>query len=587
MSSGSSAGRLTGGPTDRLAETIQAKLKWLIGLRVVVVTVFLGLFLALETGPHGGGTSRLFFSLIVGTYGLTILYTLALSWLSPRWGGAFSALQLGGDLGCITVVVAATGGIESPFTFLYPLVIIAGTMVLGRNGGLAATGTSGVIYAALAWSRFVPSGAEWWAERQTFSPVVLNVLAFVAVFLLSNHLVAAVTTATRRLAERESGYRALSAFHENIVQSMSSGLFTADLSGRVTSFNRAGYAILGLSSGEVLGRQCWDLFGWADGPLPHDAMSRRKIPHRFEREAARRSGERLLLGMTLSWLKGVDDEPAGMIGIFQDLTEIKALEEKVRQRERLASVGELAAGLAHEIRNPLAAISGAIEVLQQDLQPEGEHQALMAIALRETERLNGLIGQFLLYARPASPHKHCCDLVLLVRETVALLKAHHDYRATVAIREEFPLDPIWVNADANHLRQVVWNLLLNALQAMPEGGRLDLGLHASGGPDFGGIVEMVVGDTGQGIRAEDLQRMFLPFFTTKTGGSGLGLAIVHRIIEEHGGHVDVRSEWGQGTRVTVTLPAGSVTEAGTDPLMEPPGEETAMRPLLDTGRAAA
>lgn len=540
-------------------ETIHAKLRWLIGLRVVVVTVFLGLFLALETGSYGRSASSLFSTLIIGTYGLTILYALALRWMRPTWGAGFATIQTAGDVASITAVVAATGGIESPFTFLYPIAIIAGTMVLGRGGGVATTASAGVIYAALAWNRLASGGlSTWWEYRELFSPVVLNVLAFVAVFLLSNHLVAAATTATTRLAERERGFRALSAFHENIVQSMSSGLFTADLDGRVTSFNRAGYAILGVESREVLGRPCWDVFVWADGAAFYSDIVRRKLPHRFERETIRPGGERLLLGMTLSSLNGPSGEPAGMVGIFQDLTEIKALEDRMRRRERLASVGELAAGLAHEIRNPLAAITGAMEVLQQDLRFEGEHQTLMAIALRESERLNGLIGQFLLYARPASSRKHSCDLIPLVAETLALLKAHHDYHADTEIREAFEATEVLVKSDPNQLRQVVWNLALNAVQAMPEGGRLTVRLRSiaptQGG--VGGMAEMEVSDTGQGIHPEDLQRVFVPFFTTKGGGSGLGLAIVHRIVEEHGGRVDVHSERTKGTRVIVTLPAG-------------------------------
>ena len=568
-----------------MVETIHAKLRWLIGLRVVVVTVFLGLFLALETGSRGHGAHALFSSLIIGTYGLTIVYALALKWMGPRWGSWFAAIQLTGDLACITTVVATTGGVESPFTFLYPIVIIAGTMVLGRAGGLGATVLAGSIYAVLAWGRLTSGGfVMWWDERQIFLPVILNVLAFLAVFLLSNHLVAAATTATRRLAERESGFRALSAFHENIVQSMSGGLFTADLSGRVTSFNRAGYAILGLSIGDVLGRPCWELFGWTDGPSFYAGMPVQKIPYRFERETVRRDGGRLLLGMTLSWLKEPDGEPTGMIGIFQDLTEIKALEDTVRQRERLASVGEVAAGLAHEIRNPLAAISGAMQVLQQDFRFEGEHHTLMGIAVRESERLNDLIGQFLLYARPASSHKRSCDLTLLVRETLALLRTHHDYRDDVEIKEELPDLELWVRADANQLRQVVWNLLLNALQAISSRGRVTVCLRTIGPGEQGkaAMVEMVVSDSGDGIRPEDLQRVFLPFFTTKSGGSGLGLAIVHRIVEEHGGQVEVRSEWHRGTRVIVRVPSGKADDDGAG--TRHGKEREAMLPNADAGR---
>ncbi len=539
------------------AETIRAKLRWLIGLRVVVVTVFLGLFLALNTGASGDATSRVFGLVIVGTYTLTIFYALALKWLSPRWDPLFAVVQIAGDIGCITTVVAITGRIDSPFTFLYPVVILAGTMVLGRTGGLVSTVAAGAIYATLAWpSTATVDLATWWAQRSGLTPVVLRVLAFVAVFLLGNHLVATATAATRRLHERETGFRTLSAFHENIVHSMSSGLVTADLDGRVTSFNPAAYAMLGLSPDEALGRPCWELFVWEGGSAFYARVAQRNVPYRFEREVPRRDGQRVLLGMTLSWLKDSNGAPMGMVGIFQDLTEIKALEDKVHQRERLASVGEVAAGLAHEVRNPLAAISGAMEVLQQDLRLDGEAGTLMGIVLRETERLNGLIGQFLLYARPASPHKRSCDLVHLVTETLALLRTHQEFRSEIEICEQLPDTPVWVEADANQLRQVVWNLLLNALQAMPDGGRLTVVLRTLAA-ERGPVVALTVGDTGQGIKPEDLPRVFLPFFTTKTGGSGLGLAIVHRIVDEHRGHVDVHTELGKGTQVTVALPSGT------------------------------
>ncbi len=550
------------------AETIRTKLKWLIGLRVVVVTVFLGLFLALNTGTSGHSASGLFAALIVGTYALTIVYALALKWLSPRWDSVFVVVQITGDLACITSVVASTGGIESPFTFLYPIAIITGTMVLGRNGGLAATIAAATIYAAVAWPSLVdPEGTTWWTHRGELASMMLRVLAFVAVFLLSNHLVAEAADATLRLEEQESGFRALSAFHENIVQSMSSGLFTADLDGRMTSFNPAGYAILALDPTDVLGRRCWDLFGWEEGPAFYTRLAQRGVPYRFERETLRRDRRRVLLGMTLSWLKDSNGAPVGMVGIFQDLTEIKALEDRVHQRERLASVGELAAGLAHEIRNPLAAISGAMEVLQQDLSLHGEHQTLMGIAMRETERLNGLIGQFLLYARPSSPHKRSCDLVPLVKETLALLRTHPEHRSDIEIVERYSDALSGVEVDANQIRQVVWNLVLNALQAMPEGGRLEVQLRPVDAAN-GSAVELAIGDTGCGIRCDDIPRMFLPFFTTKPGGSGLGLAIVHRIVEEHRGHVDVHSEWARGTQITVTIPIGTAqgtTRAGLGP----------------------
>jgi two-component system sensor histidine kinase PilS (NtrC family) len=242
----------------------------------------------------------------------------------------------------------------------------------------------------------------------------------------------------------------------------------------------------------------------------------------------------------------------GLIGVCQDLSSIKRMEERVRQADRLATIGRLAANIAHEIRNPLASLSGAIEALVRELPPDTGRERLVEIVLRESDRLNQIIRDFLEYARPAPVSPHAINLSDLLEEVVLLLE-HRALPAELKVVREFG-ERLPARVDPQQLRQAVWNLCINAVQAMPEGGELRLGgrIVPSGNA---ASLQLWVTDTGHGITDNDLPHIFEPFFSTKAEGSGIGLALVYRVMQDHGGQIEVRSQPGSGTTFLLTLPS--------------------------------
>jgi two-component system sensor histidine kinase PilS (NtrC family) len=558
--------------TDR--EEIRKKLKWLMGLRVMIVTILMGGSIALKVGQSAQiGSFSIFYFLIAFTYLLTILYALALNHI--RALTLFTYGQIAVDITLETSLVVATRGLASPFTFLYLISIISASMILYRRGGLAAASSSSILYGiagGLQYYGLIQFGAEVLQPREAIYSLLINIVAFFTVAILSSNLAEKLKQARRSLQEKESGLTEFKAFHENIVQSISSGLLTADLEGRITSFNRAAQEITGLSWGEVQGRRCVEAFPWKGlqefyvDPLKINRASRHDV------ETQRKDGSRLLLGVTLSPLRDDQGQVAGVVGTFQDLTKIRELEEEMRKQEKLASIGEMAAGMAHEIRNPLAALSGSMQVLRKELILNEEHQHLMEIALKETDRLNNIITEFLYYARPSPLNYKSCDLNRLLAETLELLQNSKDYHKGIQIKTVFSQEPVLAKVDPDQMKQVFWNLSINAVQSMSAGGVLAVTVGVRNGQEHGAVcrlrvprrpgeqrnvhfTEIIFEDSGEGIRQEHLHRIFDPFFTTKSHGSGLGLAIVHRIIEDHGGRVWAESRIDKGARFTIQLPA--------------------------------
>jgi two-component system sensor histidine kinase PilS (NtrC family) len=245
---------------------------------------------------------------------------------------------------------------------------------------------------------------------------------------------------------------------------------------------------------------------------------------------------------------------AGFLFTFQDVTDVRRLERHARLQQRLAAVGEMAAGIAHEIRNPLASMSGSIQVLRQELPLNDEQAQLMDIVLRESERLNDTIRSFLAYARPQKFAVARLDIAKVVQDTATLLRNSSEVRSDHVVDVDAPPDAVWYEADENQVRQIIWNLATNGLRAMPSGGRLLLSVSGTPSPDIG---EVVVGvqDQGRGMTAEELESLFQPFRSSFERGTGLGLAIVHRVVTDYGGTIQVSSTVGSGTLVRVCLPS--------------------------------
>ncbi len=540
---------------------IRARIQWLISLRVLVVTLLLGLSLTFQVTR--GEQVETFYGLIVFTYAVTIMYALALRYVNtPEALAQLAWVQIGIDFLLETVLIARTGGIESPFLVLYVISVTLASLVPRRKVGLLTASLCVILFGALTNLQLYGLTEAWgWLPRtrlsapETLQTFGVHSLALLVVGFLSGLLTEQLQHADYSLKEKEQGLSRLQAFHENIVHSISSGVFTTDEGGRITSFNPAAQEATGYSLAQVQGRPWRDVFNWHPGQTA-DKQGEETANMRFEVECARADGNRLVLGMTLSPLQE-RGRTTGMVGVFKDLTQIRDLEEEMRRKDWLASLGEMSAGMAHEIRNPLGALAGAMQMLRKDLHADETSQRLMDIAIREATRLDTIITEFLQYARPPALNLGEYDLNKLLAETLDLVQ--HEARARVNIRIEAKpsREALVGQVDQDQLKQVFWNLATNAFDAMPKGGQLTIATGCRSidvGGRKGDVIEISFQDTGEGISKKNLDNIFLPFFTTKKQGSGLGLAAVHRIVDLHGGWIKVESKEREGSRFVVCLP---------------------------------
>ena len=541
---------------------IKARLYWLMGLRVVVVTLLLGLSLTFQVTK--GERVETFYAVIVLTYALTIVYAVVIRRLvSTEAFVHFAWAQVAVDFLLETVLIARTGGIESPFAVLYVINVTVASIVPRRRVGLLTASLCIILFGVLTNAQLYGFGELWkWlpparlGAAEAMQAFGVYSLAFLTVGFLSGALADQLQRVDETLREKEQGLTRLRAFHENIVHSISSGVFTTDEEGQVTSFNPAAQEATGYSYQQVQGRHWREVFNWHPGREGDEETLKSSANMRFEVECKRADGNRLILGMTVAPLHE-QGESAGLVGVFKDLTEIRDLEEEMRRKEWLASLGEMSAGMAHEIRNPLGALAGAMQMLRKDLHADETSQHLMDIAVREATRLDTIITEFLQYARPPAPNLAEFDLNKVLAETLDLVQHEARTRTNIKIVISPTTGALHGQVDQDQMKQVFWNLATNAFDAMPKGGQLSIatGIRQV---DLGGrkveVVEISFQDTGEGISRENLDKVFLPFFTTKKKGSGLGLAAVHRIVDLHGGWIKVDSREGEGTRFVVCVP---------------------------------
>ena len=544
------------------------RLVWLIGSRVVVSTLLLGSAVVFQVNAPGTLAVDPFFFLIGLTYGLSVIYAITLRFIdrSP-W---LVTLQFTVDVVAVTAFIHFTGGITSYFQLLYVLPIVGAAAVQTRRGARRVALLSALLYGALVLHQYGGGwgyiGGGWIPDVRPFLPpirvasytVAANAIAFVAVALLSGSLAERLQRADDRLAVASTALADLQAFNEHIIESLTSGLMTTDRAGRVVSLNRAAEQItalpahraIGLPAAEIL-QVPFEFAALLDAELGGAQSQRADYSYRTA------DGSRREIGLSAAHLV-TPDGPAGYLLTFQDVTEIRRLEHEARRRQRLAAVGEMAAGIAHEIRNPLASMRGSIQVLRAELPLTDEQASLMDIVLRESDRLNETIRSFLAYARPQAAVPKAVDLVRVLTDAATLLRNSPELRPGHQVLVDGPAEGLVIDADEHQIRQVVWNLATNGLRAMPDGGTLRLVARPSSDGDA--HVGLAVFDQGVGIPAEQLDTLFQPFHGSFGQGSGLGLAIVHRIVQDHRGEVVVESQVGRGTKVTVRLPCGRAVQ---------------------------
>jgi two-component system, NtrC family, sensor histidine kinase PilS len=538
---------------------LRRKVGWLMGSRLLIGTLLLGGATGVQVARPGSFPVDPFFLLIALTYGLTSVFALAIR-LAPtqRWP---VDVQFACDVLLVSAFICLTGGVSSVFSVLYVLPVIAASLIRYRRGGLLVAGFSGALFVMLVVVQYLSADGTlslWWWDPGTTLPgtmaanyiVVLNVSGLVGVAFLTGSLADGARATDARLEQASNEIADLQALNQHVIDSLPSGLLTTDPSRRVLSFNHAAQSICGVPFQEVVGRQVVDvlqlpprLVELLDNGLRQGAA--RRLEYRYRRP----DGREIDIGLSATHL----ETPGGRVGYlvtFQDLTDIKKLERDARLQQRLAAVGEMAAGIAHEIRNPLASMSGSIQILRQELSLNSEQEQLMDIVLRESERLNTTIRSFLAYARPQRFAITRFDVRRAITDAALLLRNSAEVMDTHSVDVELDAEPLWCEADEGQIKQIVWNLASNGVRAMPKGGRLTL--TAKNDVDSG--VVLSVRDEGIGVSPEEIEGMFQPFHGSFARGSGLGLSIVHRIVTDYRGDIQVSSRKGQGTTVVVRLP---------------------------------
>ncbi|QQS32851.1 MAG: PAS domain S-box protein [Acidobacteriota bacterium] len=503
---------------------------------------------SLDSIPQG------LFIVFVISVGLTIAYFFVL-----RLGRAYTAqltVQFLLDSLLITWLIWRTGDLTSPYITLYIVLIGVASFFLRPMPTLFLAVWCSfcfVLLSSLSAAAVIESSGTVQAIGKAIQIVSFQVVALLVVGLLASRL-SERRSSGEELAETAKTLASLRALHERIVESIRSGLVTTDLDGIIYTFNAAATEITGYRLDQVQGRPIGDLFGDIQEQIDLSlaaAGEGEQLP-RFETDLTTPEGFAVRIGFSVSLLFSEDNEASGLIITFQDLTEIRSMEESIRRKDRLAAVGRIAAGLAHEIRNPLGAMKGAIQMLGSKTISETSRDSLMEIVLKESDRLNKIITNFLNYARPAAADFAEVEMVALIEETITLIKHGPDVQDNHEFSVDLPDLPVIVYADAAQLKQIFWNLSRNALQAMPGGGRLTIGLNTL--PNH--RVRITLSDSGRGMSQEQVERLFEPFSESTTGGTGLGLSIVYQIVKDHNGAINVRSKVGSGTTISIDLPMG-------------------------------
>jgi len=509
----------------------------------------------------------------IGFQYLYFAVMLSYGWLLIRyafWGSGevplpFLILQAGVDVGFVSIIVLATGLYDSIFAFMYIIIILLGSLELYMKGAMIWAALSATAYVTLLYLQMrgvvVPPG--FGTQAIGWSPFlrtgIVNSLGFILTGVLSGILGEDIRKAREGMQDRDNILQKLETFHKHVVENIPSGIVTVDTKGRVSLINETACTILGIGKADAAGRPVEEILSGMDqGPDPRgQPMPRPEMVFR------RSDGAEIFLGFSSSPMKDADGAVIGSIVIFQDLTPVKQMEERIRIADRLAGVGELAAGLAHEIRNPLASITGSSQMLRETPDLAETSRTLLDIIERESTRLNGLISDFLAYAGPKLKNVRPVNVTEMVTEIVEAVRAGEAREKGVVV-ENLATRSLHVEGDAEQLRQVLWNLIRNAVQATPRGGTVTLDLFSQLRHRQQYVV-VTVGDTGTGIAPDNIEKIFNPFFTSKVEGTGLGLAISQRIVHYHRGFIEVRSSPGAGSVFSVFLPERSEASGGDEP----------------------